>query len=615
MTTRKILEKYIKYFEDKGHKQIPNVSLIPQEDATLLFVNSGMFPLVPYLTGGKHPLGSRLLNVQRCIRMVDFDEVGDRIHTLVFHMIGNWSLGDYFKEEQLNWAYDFFINILKLEPSKMYATVFAGDGDISRDDKAIEILKNIFSKHGVDAEIGKRIFLGDKKTNWWVRGESVGELGGPDSEIFYYLGEGDVQSKNPIDNEEDFVEIGNSVFMQYEKTEDGWIPIKQKNIDFGGGLERVAMVVQGKSDIFETDNFWPIILKIQQISGRDYYESEEVTKSMRIIADHMRASMFLSMDGVTPSNKDQGYILRRLLRRMIREGKNLGIEKDLCSDLIVEVVDIFEWLYPDLKEKEENIKETFEKEERKFIKTLNRGEKELEKIRKDIEIKVKDTVEIAEGINVSTPSVYAFDLYQSQGYPPEMFIEDLGVSEEKASEILDDVKKQISFHKEKSRAGSEQKFKGGLAGQDDVTIKYHTTTHLLQAALREVVEPHISQKGSNITTERLRFDYSYPGKLNDEQISKVEDYIEEKIKEEIPVFCEIIPKEEAINKDASFMENESYPDKVTVYVIGKDWDNSISKEFCGGPHISNTSELKPIKIYKQKNIGEGKNRIYAKFVV
>jgi alanyl-tRNA synthetase len=605
MRSQEILEKYFDFYIERGHKKIPNVSLVPEGDSTLLFVNSGMFPLVPYLSGEQHPLGKRLVNVQRSLRLDDIDEVGDNRHTCVFHMIGNWSLGDYFKKDQLPWAYEFLIEHLKLDPKKLYATVFEGDEFAPKDIESIEIIKEIFKKHGIDAKEGERIFPCGRKNNWWQRGDTVGELGGPDSEIFYYIGEGKIaDGKNLINNEEEFIEIGNSVFMQYKKTEKGWESLAQKNVDFGGGLERISLAVQKKMDIFETDSFWPIIEQIRKITRKDYYAGSETTRSMRILADHMRAAALLAMDGVMPGNKDQGYILRRILRRMIRAGRTLGIDKNISVQLVGNVVETLSWLYPELKNKQKEIENLFSAEEEKFGKTLFNGARELE--RKFSALKDKDDGTLAE---------LAFNLFQSLGYPVEIFVGDMndkGIKLDfKSFEKL--VEKRFLEHQTLSRSGAEMKFKGGLADQSDTVVKYHTTTHLLQWALKNVLGDQVSQLGSNITNERLRFDFPHNKKLTEEEISKVEEIVNSAVAKNIPVNFVILPKEDAVRSGAVYMKHETYPDQVKVYFVGENIESAISKEFCGGPHVSNTGELKPIEIFKQESIGEGKMRIYARF--
>lgn len=607
MKSKEILNKYFEFFTERGHAQIPNVSLIPEGDSTLLFVNSGMFPLVPYLSGEPHPLGKRLVNVQRSLRFEDLDQVGSTIrHTVAFHMMGNWSLGDYFKKEQLPWIYEFFIEKMKLDPKKLFSTVFEGDENATRDTESLEILKEIFKKYGIDAREGERIFLCGSEDNWWQRGEAVGELGGPDSEIFYYLGEGDGKGKSPSKNPNDFLEIGNSVFMQYKRTVGGWEPLSQKNVDFGGGMERLALVAQGKKDIFETDNFWPIIEKVEEMSGKTYDSDEKTKKSMRVLADHMRASSLLIMDGVEPGNKDQGYVLRRLIRRMVRHGLFLGINGSLGDKLVPQVVEALGWMYPQLKEREEILKKIFLQEEEKFRNTLKKGavlvNKTISKVTgKDME--VKDWAKIS------------FDLFQSLGYPQEIFLDDLADKGVVLDHKVFNKEFQTIFdsHQKQSRSGAEQKFKGGLADHSETVIKYHTATHLLQYALRKVLGDHVRQVGSNLTSDRLRFDFTHAhGKLSEDELKEVGSIVNSLIGDSMPVGYSMMPKSAAEKSGALYMKDENYPDTVKVYYIGEDLSSAVSKEFCGGPHVANTGEIGALEIYKQESVGEGKIRIYAK---
>lgn len=606
LSSKEILEKFISFYEERGHALIPNVSIVPKDDPTLLFVNSGMFPLVPYLSGEKHPLGTRLVNVQRCVRFDDLEDIGDKTHTIAFHMMGNWSLGDYFKEEQLPWAYEYLVDELKLDPKKLVATIFSGDDNAPADETSVPIVKEVFSKYGVEAEVGKNIWLyNSEQGNWWQRGDAIGELGGPSSEVFYYLGEGDPSGLSPEEHEEDFVEIGNSVFMEYKRTEEGWEALPQSNVDFGGGFERLAMAVQNKKDIFETDNFYPIIQHLEKITEKSYREDEETTKRMRIIADHLRSCVFFAMDGVVPSNKDQGYVLRRLLRRMVRSAKRLGVavDVDFFDILVPTVVEMFSWMYPELSEKEETIKQVFTDEENKFEKTLAGAVKKVEKLLTNLE----DTSEE----NLASK---AFDLFQSSGYPQESFLDDLVANDISIDEkkFLDEFELIFKEHQQKSRAGASQKFKGGLADHSDQTIRYHTATHLLLMALRQVLGEQVVQRGSNITGDRLRFDFNHDGKLPEEQLKEVEKIINDAISQELTVNFEIMPKEEALATGAVHAFNEKYGDQVKVYYIGDTLETAISKEFCGGPHVVNISEIGQIELYKQDKIGKGLLRIYAK---
>lgn len=607
MTSKDILEKYLDFFKEQGHKQIPNVSLIPENDPTLLYVNSGMFPLVPYLGGEPHPLGKRLVNIQRSLRFFeDLDNVGNtNRHTTAFHMLGNWSLGDYFKEKQLNWIYEFYIEKLGLDINRVYATVFKGDEYAPKDTESTEILQNIFKKYGIIAKVGERIFTCGREDNWWQRGEAVGELGGPDSEVFYYLGEGSPEGKSPAEFQNDFLEIGNSVFMQYKKAKgDSWEELKQRNVDFGGGLERLALAVQNKTDIFQTDNFWPIIEDIQRLSGKQYLSSGEVTKAMRVIADHMRASVFLAMDGVFPSNKDQGYILRRLIRRMVRYSKILGIEENISASLTPTVVKMLAWLYPNLLEISENIESVFSEEEIKFKHNIKIASTYLPKISFDGK-PLNEIVEIA------------FNLYQSNGYPPELFIDTIKVNKSDFNEgdFYKLFKEKFKKHQEMSKKGAEAKFKGGLADHEEQTIKYHTVTHLLHQALYDILNKDIKQSGSNITDKRLRFDFYTSNEITDEKLKEVESVVNAKIKEALPVYSKMMPKTQALQLGAKAFFKQKYPDTVKVYFIGdktKNSERAYSIELCGGPHVDNTSVIEGVNIYKFQSMGTNNYRIYAK---
>jgi len=601
MNSKEILNTYLDFYKSKGHKQIPNMSLIPEGDSTLLYVNSGMFPLVPYLSGQPHPLGKRLVNYQRALRFFeDLENIGDKTHTTAFHMIGNWSLGDYFKTEQLSWMYEFYVEKLGLDVNKIYGTVFKGDERAPKDTESIELIKQIFNKYGIDAKEGERIFaLGND--NWWQRGNAIGELGGPSSEIFYYVGkDGDGFGKNIEEYDDEFLEIGNSVFMQYVLNKQmKWVELPQRNVDFGGGLERIALVSQGKTDIYETDNFWPIILKIEELSGKKYRDSGEVTRAMRIVADHMRGSVFMIMDGVTPSNKDQGYILRRLIRRMVRFGYDINIEQNMSANLVDAVVEVLGWLYPVLVDKKEEIKSVFSNEETKFRSTLKNAVRSVEKELDGFSGSDKEL------------SLISFNLYQSAGYPPEMFLEEVdnrGVKID-LDKFWDFYNKLIQEHQGLSRKGAEQKFKGGLADSSVEVTRYHTATHLLQKALKTVLGETISQKGSNNTKDRLRFDFNFERALTETEIKEVEKIINEKITEGLNVNSIELEKEEALNTGAYHLNAINYPEKVTVYYTGDLIDNAYSKEFCGGPHVKNTSEIGQIEIYKQESVSDGVRRI------
>lgn len=632
----------------RNAKQIPNVSLVPNNDPTLLFVNSGMFPVNPYLAGQPHPLGTRLCNFQRCLR-TNYDEmleVGDNRHTLMFEMMGVWSLGDFTKKEQIPWIFGFWVDVCGLDPKRIYVSVFEGNDDAPRDEEAIQVWKETFKKYGIDAEFSeditdlpkdldegktwtKRIFPFQKKKNWWQRAaDAPGELGGPTSEMFYDLGKIQVEqdSYNINDDSGRFIEIGNNVFMEYRYGEDRkWHLMDRKNIDFGGGFERVVMIVQGKDDIFETDIYQPIIDKVANLSGKEYKETDPVvtdviaseakqslaetenTKYFRILADHSRAATFILADGVAPSNKDQGYILRRFIRRLIRYGIKLGIEVNFTKILAQAVIDKMSEAYPHLKENEQFILDEIEKEENKFRKTLKNGLKYVSELK-------------AENLT----GAVAFNIYETYGFPLEMIFDELNISEEEIQRIESEFKAEEQKHRDASRAGAEQKFKGGLADQSVETTKLHTAHHLLLAALQKVVDPSIKQRGSNITAERLRIDFNFSRKLTEEETKQVEDLVNEKIQAALPVVRKEMSKAEAEQLGAQMEFGQKYPDTVSVYIIAPEnviaseaWqsDEVFSKEFCGGPHVSNTSEIgaggKKFKIQKDESSGSGIRRIKA----
>jgi len=593
MKASEVREKYLKFFESKGHKRISPSPVIPENDPTTLFTSSGMQQLVPYLMGEPHPLGKRLTDSQPLFRAHgansdDVEEVGDNRHLTFFEMLGNWSLGDYFKKEQLSWLFEFLTSKdegLGLDPSKLYISVFEGNEFIGKDDESIEIWKSIFSKAGIKAEEGERIFTYPAKKNWWSRSGTpdempVGEIGGPDSEVFLDFGEDlRLHEKSSWKKEKchpncdcgRFMEIGNSVFMQYKKVDDGKLEeLPNKNVDFGGGLERLTAAANSDPDVFKIDIFWPTIEKVQEVTGKSYEGNE---KPMRIIADHMRAANFLASEGIIPSNKLQGYVLRRLIRRAALKMRNL--KSDFSADDFAGI------------SKEKSVLEEVER----FKKTIEGGLKEASKI---------------EEINGKK----AFDLYQTYGFPLELTIE---IFSEKGQEIdREEFKKEFEKHKEKSRTASAGMFKGGLADHSVETTKLHTATHLLHKSLRKVLGEHVSQKGSNITVERLRFDFSHDKKMTDGEIKKVEDMMNEQIGKALPVSFEIMTLDEARKSGALAFFGEKYGDKVKVYTIGDPDGDWFSKEVCGGPHVENTSELGHVRIIKEEAAGAGIRRIYAK---
>jgi alanyl-tRNA synthetase len=579
MTAQELREKFLDYFKAHGHAVLPSAPLIPENDPTVLFTTAGMHPLVPFLLGEKHPAGKRLVSVQKCIRTGDIDEVGDNWHGTFFEMLGNWSLGDYFKEEAIKWSWEFLTDKkwLGLDQNKLAVSVFAGDEDAPFDKEAYELWRDLGVSEGRIAKLGK-------KDNWWPAGGKLPGPQGPDTEMFYWAGEGGAPGKFDPQNK-NWVEIWNDVFMQYNKTAEGkYEPLAQRNIDTGMGLERTIAVLDGKKSIYETEVLAPLVKKIEEMAGGD---SEK--KSVRILADHVRAATFVLGDpiGVVPSNIGQGYILRRFIRRAIRHAKKLGIDvkKDVTVPLAEIVIDLYKDEYPELSEKKDKILSELQKEEDKFDKTLERGLKEFEKIEK---ITGKD----------------AFNLFSTYGFPLELTEE---LARDKGMQVdIGEFEEEFRKHQELSRTASAGQFKGGLADSSDEVKRLHTAAHLMLAALRKVLGDHVEQRGSNITAERLRFDFSHPQKMTPEEIKKVEDLVNGEIKKNSPIVCEIMPVAEAKKKGAMGIFGNKYGEQVKVYSAG-----DFSKEICGGPHVGNTGELGTFKIIKEEASSAGIRRIKA----
>lgn len=577
---------YLKFFEERGHKIIPSAPVIPENDPTCLFNTAGMQPLVPYLKGEPHPEGTRLTDVQKCFRTNDLDEVGDKTHHTFFEMLGNWSLGDYFKKESITWSFELLTKYLKIPVEKLSVTVFKGNDIVPADNESADLWKSL----GI---LENRIaFLGEDD-NWWPNMELTGPCG-PDTEIFYWRSDEEVPSDFDPEND-NWVEIWNNVFMQYNHKPDGTFePLKNKNVDTGMGVERVVAVLEGQTDNYRSSIWTDLIKKIEEVSGKNY-DDEKYTRSMRIIADHIRAIVILSGDdaGIKPSNTDQGYILRRLIRRMIRYAKKLDIDinSNWEQELAKVVIDEYKPYYKELERNENSILEVLANEKNKFNKTLEKGLREFEKLTRNIE-----GTEISKDI--------AFKLYDTYGFPIEL-TEELA-KEQGLTVDIEGFKKKFEEHQALSRKGAEQKFKGGLASTGEMETKYHTATHLLNAALKKVLGSHVHQKGSNITAERMRFDFSHDSKMTPEEKQQTEDLVNEYIKMAIPVEKLEMPKEEAIKMGAECEFIERYPDIVTVYKIG-----DVSTEICGGPHVSNTSELGKFKIKKEESSSAGVRRIKA----
>ena len=581
MKAIEIRNKYLNFFKKHGHKIIPSAPLIPENDPSVLFTTAGMQPLVPYLLGEKHPEGTRITDYQKCLRTNDIDEVGDNRHLTYFEMLGNWSLGDYFKEEAVSMSFEFLTKELGIPVEKLSVTCFAGDEDAPRDEKTAECWK----KAGIPEN---RIYYYGKDDNWWIAGEE-GPCG-PDTEMFYDTGKPACSSNcQPSCDCGKYVEIWNNVFMEYYKTKDGkYEKLKQHNVDTGLGLERMTMLLQGKETPFDTEIFAPIMEKLEELSKVDNIESR------RIVAEHLRASMMIISDGGRPSNIDRGYVLRKLIRRMSRHLSKLQIDLSELGNLIDLNIDILKEMYPELEKNKEIIKQIIIEEKDKFMKTLAHGEKEFEKA---INKAKQENKNIIDGQTI-------FKLYETYGFPPEITAD---LAREKGFEIDNtEFEKLFKNHQEKSRMGSEQKFKGGLAEQNEKTISYHTATHLLHKALQIVLGEHAKQKGSNITDERLRFDFSHPEKMTKEELQKVEDIVNEQIKRDLEVKCEEMTLEEAKKSGAMGLFENKYGEKVKVYTIG-----DFSKEICGGPHVKHTGELGHFKIKKEESSSAGVRRIKA----
>ncbi len=586
MKAIEIRNKYLDFFKRHGHAVIPSAPLIPENDPSVLFTTAGMQPLVPYLLGEKHPEGTRLTDFQKCLRTNDIDEVGDNRHLTYFEMLGNWSLGDYFKEESIAMSFEFLTKELGIPVEKLSVTCFAGDKDCQRD----EVTASCWKKAGIPED---RIYYFGKDDNWWIAGEE-GPCG-PDTEMFYDTGKPKCSENcNPSCGCGKYVEIWNNVFMEFFKTKDGkYTKLKQHNVDTGLGLERMTMLLQGKETPFDTELFKPVMDKLQELAG----ENDSI-ESRRIVAEHLRASMMIIQDGGLPSNVDRGYILRRLIRRMVRHLRKLQINLNELGELIDLNIDTLKEMYPELHQNSNKIKSVIIEEKDKFEKTLERGEREFNKIVNRMKNDGQDTISGQD----------LFTLYETYGFPPEV-TQDLA-REAGLKVDTTEFDKLFKEHQEKSRMGSEQKFKGGLAGTGEQEVRYHTTTHLLNAALKVILGKDVHQKGSNITPERMRFDFSCDHKLTDDEKKKVEDLVNEWISRGLDVKCEEMKKDDAIKSGAECMFIEKYPDIVTVYSIGNDKE-TVSKELCGGPHVKNTSELGHFKIKKEEASSAGVRRIKA----
>lgn len=623
MNAQDIRAKYLAFFEERGHAVVPRAKLVPENDPTTLFTGSGMQPLVPYLLGEAHPAGVRLVDSQTCLRAQDIDEVGDNRHDTFFEMLGNWSLGDYFKAEQLPWIFEFYTDVVGLDPNRMYVTCFMGDDarNIPKDEESAAIWEKLFASKGIDAKRadagsesqaaergmnqGEHIFFYSGKANWWCRNGKiddmpVGEPGGPSTEVFYkFDGVAHDTSYGPQCHPNcdcgQFVEIGNNVLMQYKRGENGFEPLPKNNIDFGGGLERIAMAAIDTPDMFKISIMWPIVEKLEQISGKKY---DANTNAMRVVADHLRSATFLAVDGVVPSNKEQGYVMRRLLRRAIRFAFELGIEQNFLQEIVPVIADLYVADFPEVVQAREKIIEVLVKEEKVFRQTLRKGLQQLKKFSE-------------QGLTGEE----IFTLYDTFGFPVELSTEEAGVQGIALSESWrEEFDAKMAEQRERSQTAAKGTFKGGLGGHTLQHKKYHTATHLLQSALRQLFGSELRQHGSNITEERLRFDFNLDRKVTPEEITKLEELVNGWIAEDVPVKFTEYPAQQALDMGAIGPFGERYGDIVKVYQMGEA-DHIVSLEICGGPHVDHTGQLgesgERFKITKEESSSAGIRRIKA----
>ncbi len=613
MNAHEIRQKYLEFFKAHGHVIVPSSPLVPENDPSTLFTGSGMQPMVPYLLGETHPQGKRLVDSQKCFRSQDIEEVGDNRHTTFFEMLGNWSLGDYFKTEQIAWMFEFLTKVVGLDPKRLYVTVFQGNDAIGipRDDESIKLWQEQFATVGIDAQVGERIFLYPEKKNWWSRAGTpdkmpVGEPGGPDSEMFWDFGADlKLHENSPFAAEAchvncdcgRYMEIGNNVFMQYKKTADGFEQLPQKNVDFGGGLERIAAAAIGSSDMFMIELFTGARQALEVVTGKAYVSDSADAYAMRVILDHLRGATFLITDGILPSNKDQGYFVRRLIRRSVRFAHKLGVKENFCAKIAEAYIETYKDVYPELHDRRDVVLAEFVREEEKFRASLEKGLREFEKIF---------------ATNSAVSGVDAFNLYQSYGFPWELTEE---LAREKGQAVDKSIfESEFKKHQDLSRTGSEKKFAGGLADHSEQSTKYHTATHLLHQALRTVLGTHVEQRGSNITQERLRFDFSHGDKMTDEQIKEVEAIVNEQIKKDLPVHFELLTVDEAKAKGAIGLFEDKYAalgDKIKVYFVGDATTGVYSSEICGGPHVEKTGKMGVFRITKEEASSAGVRRIKA----
>jgi alanyl-tRNA synthetase len=665
MNAQQIRQAYLDFFKERGHVAIPRALLVPQNDPTTLFTGSGMQPLLPYLLGEEHPDGTRLVDSQTCLRAQDIEEVGDNRHTTFFEMLGNWSLGDYFKKEQLEWMFTFLIDVVKLDINKFYVTCFSGDEahHIPKDTESAELWAKLFASKGVEAQAadigseadgykrgirdGERIFFYDATKNWWWRGDKIedmpeGEPGGPDSEMFFRFDDSlhtDAEKQqfgehcHPNCDCGRFMEIGNNVFMEYVKRANGFERLPKQNVDQGSGFERIAAAAIESPDVFKISLFWPIVEKLEALSGKTY---DSHTNAIRVIADHLKAATFLAVDGITPSNKEQGYVMRRLMRRAIRFAFDLGVEQQLCEQVVPVITELYKPDYPEVAEREQQVIETLVREEKIFRQTLRKGLSEMKKLASikktvwkyddGIDVEYQEAHPPTDVENSSTEPYHKvsidvltgadiFTLYDTYGFPRELSVETAALQD---IPVTSDWK--ISFNvamgeqRDRSRTATKGEFKGGLADHSEITTKYHTATHLMYRALRNVLGDHVIQRGSNITGERLRFDFSHPEKVTPEQLKQVEDIVNEQIAKDWPMTWREEKTKDVLGKVLGAF-GDRYGETVKVYTVGDPDGEHYSREICGGPHVEHTGQLadgnKRFKIKKEESSSAGIRRIKA----
>ena len=603
MNTSEIRSKFLEFFAQKDHAIIPSAPVVPEHDPSVLFTTAGMHPLVPYLLGQPHPQGKKLANAQKVVRTTDIEEVGDYSHLTFFEMLGNWSLGDYFKKESIAWSWEFLTDPkwLGIDPAKIYTTVYKGDGVVPKDEESIALWQEQFAKAGIVAQEGARILALGKADNWWEQGGVATGPAGPDTEIFYYLG----NEENPVFDTEstDFVEIWNNVFMSYQRQPDGtYTELEVKNVDTGMGLERTSAVLQGLNNVYDTDMLSQIKSSVEEYANETHQEifaettPESSLRSVRIITDHTRSIVFMAADGVVPNNKDQGYVMRRLARRAIREALILGIHQDLFGRIAPKVISLYEDSYPELQNPT-LIMDVLKREENTFRQTLTKGLREFEKM-------------LVNKKYLSGSD--AFVLYDTYGFPKELSLEEalrsnLAIGQNFEDEFAIEMQKQ----KDRSRTATAGQFKGGLEDDSEIVTRYHTATHLMYKALRNVLGEHVMQRGSNITAERMRFDFSHDEKMTPEQISQVEKMVNDIISQDLPLNCKEVTKDQAVQEGALGAFGEKYPDTVKVYTVGDSEADYYSKEICGGPHVDHTGEIGKFKIIKEESSSAGVRRIKA----